>query len=88
MSGYWTIKLDKPSSLLTIFNTAFGRYRYCRLPFGLVSSQDIFQKKIDQAYEGLEGDETTADDISIWGNSKETMKLEKSNVAKVKGKRY
>ena len=70
-SGYWIIQLDKQISLLTTFNTAFGRYRFLCLPFGLVSSQDIFQKKIDQAYESLEGVEPIADDILIWGNSKE-----------------
>ena len=68
-SGYWTIKLDEESAKLTTFNTAFGRYKFLRLPFGLISSQDIFQQKIDQAYEGLEGVEPIADDILIWGNS-------------------
>ena len=70
-SGYWTIKLDEESAKLTTFNTAFGRYKFLRLPFGLISSQDIFQQKIDQAYEGLEGVEPIADDILIWGNSLE-----------------
>ena len=36
--GYWTIKLDKESAKLTTFNTAFGRYKFLRLPFGLISS--------------------------------------------------
>ena len=70
-SGYWTIKLDEESSFLTTFNTAFGRYRFLRLPFGLVSSQDIFQQKIDQAFEGLEGIEPVADDILVWGSTKQ-----------------
>ena len=34
-SGYWQVKLDKKSSLLTTFNTSFGRYRFTRLPFGV-----------------------------------------------------
>ena len=62
-SGYWTIKLDEESAKLTTFNTAFGRYKFLRLPFGLISSQDIFQQKIDQAYDGLEGVEPIADDM-------------------------
>jgi hypothetical protein len=70
-SGYWTIKLDEESSYLTTFNTPFGRYRFLRLPFGLNTSQDIFQKRVDQTYEGLEGVEPIADDILIWGRTKE-----------------
>ena len=70
-SGYWTIKLDEASTKLTTFNTPFGRYCFKRLPFGLVSSQDVFQKKIDQAFEGIQGVEAIADDILIWGNSYE-----------------
>ena len=30
-SGYWAIKLNTESSLLTTFNTPFGRYRFLRL---------------------------------------------------------
>ena len=44
--GYWSIILDKESSLLTTFNSPFGRYHFLHLPFGLVCSQDIFQKKM------------------------------------------
>ena len=42
--GYWHVKLDRESSLLTTFNTPFGRYRYLRMPFGLKMSQigDLF----------------------------------------------
>ena len=54
-SGYWTIKLSHDSSLLTTFNTPFGRYRYLRLPFGLKSSQDEFQRRVDECFEGLDG---------------------------------
>ena len=39
---YWSIVLDEESSLLTTFNSPFGRYHFLCLPFGLVCSQDIF----------------------------------------------
>ena len=42
--GYWSIVLDQESSLLTTFNSPFERYCFPCLPFGLVCSQDIFQK--------------------------------------------
>lgn len=51
---YWTIKLSEASSYLTTFNKLFGRFRFLSLPFGLKSSQDEFQRKIDECYKGLD----------------------------------
>ena len=42
-----------------------------RLPFGLKSSQDEFQRKIDESYEGLEGMVALVDDILVYGKSRE-----------------
>lgn len=66
-SGYWALKLDRPSSYLTTFNSPFGRYRFLRLPFGLKSSQDEFQRKIDESLEGLSGVTAIVDDILVYG---------------------
>ena len=66
-SGYLHCELDEQSSLLTTMNTPFGRYRWKRLPFGLKVSSEIFQKKLQQALEGLEGIECVADDIIVFG---------------------
>ena len=65
-TGYWQEKLDKKSSLLTTFNTPFGRYRFTRLPFGVNLAQDAFQKEIDRSYEGLPGEAAIADDILLY----------------------
>ncbi|KAK0141090.1 hypothetical protein N1851_021892 [Merluccius polli] len=62
-SGYWAIKLTTASSKLTTFNTPFGQYRFLRLPFGLISAQDEFQRKIDETYQGLEGVVAIVDDV-------------------------
>lgn len=43
--GFWHVKLDEDSSLLTTFWTPFGRYRWTRLPFGLSSAPEEFQRK-------------------------------------------
>ena len=51
-SGYWNVKLDE-SKLLTTFNTPYGPYCFRRFPFGLVSAQDVFQKKVYQTFEGF-----------------------------------
>ena len=54
-SGYWNVILDEELKFLTTFNSPFGRYSFKRLPFGVVSAQDIFQRKIDETYDGLPG---------------------------------
>ena len=64
---YWSIILDQDSSLLTTFNSPFGIYRFLQLPFGLICSQDIFQKKMDQILEECQGCIGIADDITVHG---------------------
>ena len=51
--GYWHICLSEKSSLLTTFNTPFGRYCYRRLPFGLHSSAEVFEKRVEQVFGDL-----------------------------------
>ena len=68
--GYWSIILEQESSLLTTFNSPFGRYHFLHLPFGLVYSQDIFQKKMDQILEECQGCIRIADTITIHGCTK------------------
>ena len=69
--GYWNVVLDKESSYLTTFNLPFGRYRFKRMHFGLKMSQDVFQTKIDQTFEGCEGVVGIADDIVVFGKTTE-----------------
>ena len=63
--GYWSIILNQESSLLMTFNSPFGRYHFLQLPFGLVCSQDIFQKKMDQILEACQGCIGITDNITI-----------------------
>ena len=63
--GYWSIILDQDSSLLTTFNSPFGRYYFLWCPFGLVCSQDIFQKKIDQILKECQGCIRIAGNITV-----------------------
>ena len=65
--GYWSIVLDEESSLLTTFNSPFGRYHFLHLPFSLVCSQDIFQKKMDQFLEECPGCIRIVNDITVHG---------------------
>ena len=72
-SGYWNVTLDEESSYLTTFNSPFGRYRFKRMPFGLKMSQDVFQSKIDQTFEGCNGVVGIADDIVVFGKTAEEL---------------
>ena len=51
-NGYWSIRLDEPSSKLTTFHMPCGRYRFLRLPFRLVVSQDVFLQRMDAIWAG------------------------------------
>jgi len=61
------VKLDKASSVLTTFDTPFGRYRYNRLPF----CHKIFFKNalitFSVTYMPLHGCAGIADDLVIAG---------------------
>ena len=69
--GYWQVPLTEKASYLTTFNTLIGRFRYLRLPFGLKSSNEVFQKRMSQVYERLEGVEVVFDDILVHGTTRE-----------------
>ena len=68
-SGYWHVVLDLASSLLTTFNTRWGKFRWLRLPFGLKIASDVFQKRLDRVLRLLEGVHGIADDILTHGET-------------------
>ena len=65
--GFWHVELDEPSSILTTFNTPFGRYRWKRMPFGICSAPEVFQRRMHELIEGLKGVEVIADDFVVVG---------------------
>ena len=69
-SGFWHIPLDLRSSLLTTFNTPWGKYRWLRMPFGLKVSGDVFQERLDRVLRLVPGVLRIADDIVIHGTTK------------------
>ena len=70
-AGFHQIQLDKPSSMLTTFNTPFGRYRYLRLPMGICSAPEVFHKNAHQFLENIEGVRVYMVDIIVWGTTME-----------------
>ena len=66
-SGFWPIPLDDESKLLTTFVTPFGRFCFNRLPFGISSAPEIFQRTMSKVLEGSEGTLCQMDDVLIHG---------------------
>ena len=66
-SGFWQIPLDEESRLLTTFVTPFGRYCFNRLPFGISSAPEIFQRTLSRILEDLDGTICQMDDILVHG---------------------
>ena len=70
-SGFWQIPLDEESSLLTCFNTPFGQYLFKRLPFGIKSAPEIYQRVMEELFDDIELCEVIADDLMVWGRDNE-----------------
>ena len=52
-SGFWQVPLSEESILLTTFITPFGRFAFRRLPFGISSAPEHFQKRMSAFLAGL-----------------------------------
>ena len=70
-SGFWQIKLASESALLTTFITPFGRYCFKRLPFGISSAPKVFQRRMSEILNGIEGTVCMMDDMLVFGKDKE-----------------
>ena len=66
--GLYHVQLNTASIYLTTFWTSVGRYRYKRLPFGISSAPEKFQRRQHEALEGLSGTGVIADDIFLYGS--------------------
>ena len=69
-SGYWHVELHEASRNLTTFQTCFGRYRWRRLPFGLNSAAEIFQRKLLEQFQDMKGI-IIADELVVYGTNRE-----------------
>ena len=63
--GYFQIELTDESQDLTTFNTPFGRYKYLRLPMGVSSAPEIYQRAMGEMFADIDGVEIIMDDILI-----------------------
>ena len=65
--GFLQVVVDEESSYLTTFWTPHGWYRWLRMPFGIKSASEEFQRRIDECIEGLPNTVVIHDDIIIYG---------------------
>ena len=70
-SGFWQIPLAPEARLLTTFLTPFGRYCFNKLPFGITSAPEVFQKRMSTILDGLDGVLCHMDDVLIFGANQE-----------------
>ena len=70
-SGFWQVRLQKDSALLTTFITPFGRFCFNRMPFGMTLAPEYFQKRMNEVLLGLEGVICMMDDILVYGRNQE-----------------
>ena len=70
-SGFWQVPLDAESKLLTCFICPFGRFVFNRVPFGISSGPEIFQRAMSKILEGIDGVICHVDDILIHSASQQ-----------------
>ena len=70
-SGFWQIPLSPESSPLTTFITPFGRYCFHRLPFGITSAPEHFQRRMADILQGLDGVVCLMDDVLVHGRTQQ-----------------
>ena len=70
-SGFWQIPLSPESALLTTFITPFGRFCFHRLPLGITSAPEHFQKQMLSILSGVEGVLCMINDILVHGKTQE-----------------
>lgn len=65
--GFWHIPMDDTSSFPTTLHTPFGRYHWQRMPFGISSAPEVFQRRMHELIDGLHGLEVIVDDFVAVG---------------------
>ena len=68
--GFLQVKLSETSSFLKTFWGAGHKYRWLRMPFGISSAPEGFQRRLQDALHGLEGVAVVADDTLVYGTGK------------------
>ena len=70
-SEFWQVPLAEKSRLFTTFITQSGRYCYNKLPFGISSAPEHFQRRMHLLLEGLPGVLCIMDNILNFGTTRQ-----------------
>lgn len=73
--AFFLLELEEESRDIVTFITHRGLYRFKRLPFGLVSAPEIFQRMMDEILADCEGTYWYLDDVGVEGSSVEEHNL-------------
>ena len=69
--GFWQVPLAKASWHSTIFITPNGRYCFNKLPFGISSAPEHFQRRMNKILTGLDGVLCHLDDVLVYGSTQQ-----------------
>ncbi|KAL5505300.1 hypothetical protein EMCRGX_G006710 [Ephydatia muelleri] len=69
--GFWQIPLEPSSRLLTTFVSPFGRFCFNKLPFGISSAPELFQKRMNEILAGCTGTLCLIDDVLVFEATQE-----------------
>ena len=83
LNGFTQIPLDEESSYLTTMHTPIGRVRWLRLPYGITSAPEEYQRRHSEVIEGLDGVANIADDTLVYGCGETIEEAEKDHDRKL-----
>ena len=83
LNGFTQIPLDEESSYLTTMQTPIGRVRWLRLPYGITSAPEEYQRRHSEVIKGLDGVANIADDTLVYGCGETIEEAEKDHDRKL-----
>lgn len=66
--SFYQIILDDASARLCTFATPLGRFKFLRLPFGIKTAAEVFQRKNTEIFGNIVGNKIYIDDLIIAGS--------------------
>ena len=70
-SGFWQVPMAEDSRLLTTFITPIGRFCFNRLPFGISSAPEHFQRRMSSILDSIPRVLRNMEDILVFGENQE-----------------
>ena len=71
LKGYHQCPLDEESQQLTTFITPLGRFKFLRAPYGISSISEHYNRRMDEAFAGMQNFRKIVDDIVAFNCSQQ-----------------